>query len=141
MYRKCNSCGVEAHSEKDMQALKFICSEDSMYGYRNQCYNCKTTDNSTASIKYSKLAHQAKKRYDCTAQEYTERMLTSNVCEICGKTAEETKDSLCYDHDHSTMEFRGVLCRGCNRSLGQLGDNLEGIIKVVKYLEKHNDTH
>jgi len=57
---------------------------------------------------------------------------SSACCEICSSTEE-----LCYDHDHDTMEFRGVLCRGCNRSLGQLGDNLESINKVVKYLKKN----
>lgn len=136
MYRKCNSCGVEAHNKEDIARFNFIPSSESRYGYRNKCYSCRPTDNSSTEIRYSKLAYQAKKRYGCTAKEYTERMLTSTVCEICGKTAEETRDSLCYDHDHDTMEFRGVLCRGCNRSLGQLGDNLSGILKVVKYLEK-----
>jgi len=34
------------------------------------------------------------------------------------------------------MEFRGVLCNKCNRSIGQLGDTLESIQKVVAYLSK-----
>ena len=72
---------------------------------------------------------------DNSKKTYNERMSAQTSCEICGKTEE-----LCYDHCHKTMEFRGVLCRACNRSLGQLGDNLEGIKKVLDYLErKHID--
>jgi hypothetical protein len=78
-----------------------------------------------------KTDHQTKKRYGVDVDTYNARMVAQTSCEICGKTEE-----LCYDHCHSTMQFRGVLCRGCNRSLGQLGDSLESILKVVKYLEK-----
>jgi len=57
-------------------------------------------------------------------------MSTSDRCEICS-----SRDSLCYDHDHNTMRFRGVLCNKCNRSIGQLGDTVESIQKVLFYLK------
>jgi hypothetical protein len=34
------------------------------------------------------------------------------------------------------MEFRGVLCRTCNKAVGQLGDNVEGLQKALDYLTK-----
>jgi len=80
-----------------------------------------------------KTDHQTKKRYGVDADTYKRLMATSSCCEICGKIEE-----LCYDHCHDTMKFRGVLCRGCNRSLGQLGDNIEAIQKVLDYLQKEN---
>jgi hypothetical protein len=52
------------------------------------------------------------------------------VCECCGK---ESNKIVC-DHDHVTGNFRGWLCDPCNRSIGQLGDNLEGLINAVFYL-------
>lgn len=63
------------------------------------------------------------------------------TCEICGKTVEETvkwesknaPKRLCVDHDHETMQFRGVLCSVCNRQLGWYEANKEAI---NKYLEK-----
>jgi hypothetical protein len=58
-------------------------------------------------------------------------MASQQSCEICDSTKE-----LCYDHDHVTMKFRGVLCRQCNRALGQLGDSLDRVLKVVDYLKK-----
>jgi len=70
------------------------------------------------------------KAYKCTPEEYHERMATSKVCEICGNST-----NLCYDHDHSTMEFRGVLCSNCNSGIGFLGDTLESITRAKAYLE------
>jgi hypothetical protein len=32
--------------------------------------------------------------------------------------------------------FRGWLCDPCNRSLGVLGDNIEGLVKCINYLNK-----
>lgn len=63
------------------------------------------------------------------------------VCEICGKSVDEvvkTKSkfgphSLCVDHDHATMEFRGLLCAVCNRQLGWYEKHKEAI---NKYLNK-----
>lgn len=88
-------------------------------------------NNANPKQKDWKTDHQTKKRYGIDAETYKQRMASKSSCEICGSTEE-----LCYDHDHTTMEFRGVLCRGCNRSIGQLGDNLESILKVVDYLKK-----
>jgi hypothetical protein len=34
------------------------------------------------------------------------------------------------------MQFRGVLCNKCNRSIGILGDTVESIQKVLFYLTK-----
>jgi hypothetical protein len=41
-----------------------------------------------------------------------------------------------YDHSHQTGAFRGWLCDPCNRSLGGIGDNIEGVIRVANYLLK-----
>jgi hypothetical protein len=114
------------------QLEKFVKSNTSKYGRRNECISCRVSRNLlNPKIKDWKTDHQTKKRYGVDAETYKQRMAAQTSCEICGKTEE-----LCYDHCHDTMEFRGVLCRGCNLSLGQLGDNLEGILKVVKYLTK-----
>jgi hypothetical protein len=57
------------------------------------------------------------------------------VCECCGKKPK--KGALCLDHDHLTDEFRGWLCGACNRSIGQLGDTLAGVINAVLYLQRY----
>ena len=52
-------------------------------------------------------------------------------CELCGRV-----EALHLDHDHITHEFRGWLCRSCNTSLGGLGDNVEGLLRAIAYLER-----
>lgn len=68
-------------------------------------------------------------RYNVTLEEYNRQMSTSNICEIC-----DTTHNLCYDHNHNTMKFRGVLCRKCNSALGKLGDNEQGLLKALRYI-------
>ena len=76
--------------------------------------------------------------YGCTPDQYYERMTTSAVCECCGISPEESsKGKLCYDHDHNTMEFRGVLCHTCNRAFGMLGDTLESVENLLNYARRH----
>lgn len=55
------------------------------------------------------------------------------LCPICKK-----ERLLIYDHCHKTGAFRGWICQGCNTGLGNLGDNLEGLMKAVEYLRLHS---
>jgi hypothetical protein len=80
-------------------------------------------------------AYKIEKYYGITEAEYTERMATSDVCEICGDNA----STLGYDHCHDTGDFRGVLCMPCNTGLGKLGDNLTGLLSALKYLARFYD--
>lgn len=52
-------------------------------------------------------------------------------CAICGTKPDYR---LCVDHRHDTGKVRGLLCRQCNRSIGQLGDTPEGLLRAYKYL-------
>jgi len=56
----------------------------------------------------------------------------NHKCGVCSAT----KD-LCVDHCHTTGKVRGILCRSCNRSLGQLGDSIESVRKLLAYLEDY----
>ena len=57
-----------------------------------------------------------------------------DVCECCGKVPRYWV----IDHDHETDKFRGHVCKSCNNAIGLLGDNLKGVMKAVKYLEKQD---
>ena len=54
-------------------------------------------------------------------------------CAIC-KIEIELMDSA-IDHNHETGEFRGVLCRQCNRALGMFKDSPTILRNAVEYLE------
>lgn len=132
--RVCKDCGVECFLS-NLLPVWFVADKGSKHGYRNLCVSCAVKrNNKHPKQKDWKTDHQTKKRYGIDAETYKQRMQSSDKCEICESTKE-----LCYDHDHNTMEFRGVLCRSCNRAIGQLGDTLESLNKVVSYLERKKD--
>lgn len=136
--RKCNTCGLEAHTKEDLEL--FEKETRGKYGRRNNCKACKRkrdtywrSKNKDKTIYKTKKYH-AEKVYGISLDEYLKRMSTSDCCEVCGN-----EDKLVYDHCHDTMNFRGVLCNKCNRSIGQLGDTLESLEKVVSYLRRANE--
>jgi hypothetical protein len=46
-------------------------------------------------------------------------------------------DEMKVDHDHATGQVRGLLCHGCNVSIGLLRDSPERARKLALYLERH----
>ena len=57
------------------------------------------------------------------------------VCAICLKHSEKGKRSLALDHDHRNGKIRGLLCRFCNQAIGQLDDDVDRLIRAIKYLQ------
>jgi len=55
-------------------------------------------------------------------------------CELCGKIP-KTRKQMHRDHDHVTGRFRGWLCHCCNTSIGKLGDNVDGLLAAIDYLQ------
>ena len=56
-------------------------------------------------------------------------------CAICKKPSKDGC-SLAMDHNHKTNEFRGLLCKECNRALGLFGDNIDILQNAVIYLQE-----
>lgn len=52
-------------------------------------------------------------------------------CALC-----KEKTAVDVDHCHDTGKIRGLLCRGCNVGLGQLGDTVDGLLRAIEYLRK-----
>ena len=121
LLRYCKRCNTKAYDEEGLQLFKK--NRTCKHGRVNLCKKC---NNKTSS------KGLASSRYNITIEEYEKAMKTSDCCEICGST-----NRLSYDHDHRTMEFRGVLCFGCNTGLGKLGDNEAGILKALAYLKRN----
>ena len=61
--------------------------------------------------------------------------LNTGFCHCCGRKS----DSLHFDHDHNTKKYRGFLCHFCNTGIGKLGDNIEGVNRALRYLERHEE--
>lgn len=88
-------------------------------------------------LKISQRKTQLKKKYGITVQEY-DKILTAQGghCFFCDRTPDQERYGvLNVDHDHSTGRVRGLLCMTHNRALGVFGDNEEGLIKALSYVQ------
>jgi hypothetical protein len=133
--RQCK-CGTTAYTEEDLSL--FSKNPACKYGRAHECITCyNTRKKQWASNNYDKVRDKdVKYLYGITKDEYDMLMSRSSSCEICGST-----NKLVYDHDHNKRgleAFRGVLCDKCNRGLGFLGDNEEGLHKAYLYLNRYN---
>lgn len=54
-------------------------------------------------------------------------------CAICNKPP-NSRQPLVFDHCHETDTFRGYLHNSCNRSIGVFGDDIQGLLNVLNYL-------
>lgn len=81
--------------------------------------------NKRGGRRYSKYGI-TKKIFDDYIEEH------NNCCPICNKLLEKK----IIDHDHSTGNFRGVICNKCNTILGMANDNIEILQNSINYLSK-----
>lgn len=87
--------------------------------YENRCKKCKRKRD--AFVKQVKIHAPPK-------TEFCQRPTCIRKAEAC-------------DHDPKiddpVLAFRGWLCHHCNRSLGQLGDDIESVAGLYEYLVRH----
>ncbi len=119
------------------EQIKHITSFNIVRYYRrnNELRSCRRTICKECRNKQSRI-RQFKKNHGISVEERDKIIyLQKGLCAIC-KIKLKGGQFNHLDHDHSTGEIRGVLCHLCNTSLGHFGDNLDGIMRVVKYLKK-----
>lgn len=73
------------------------------------------------------------KQYGLTMEIY-ERIVRrqQGLCAICRKPP--NKQRLHFDHDHSTGQFRGLICGRCNWAMGKFEDDPNLLFNVIAYL-------
>jgi len=140
--KRCTQC----KEEKDL--LTFYNSKASKDG---KSYRCKECDK-ISGIAYRKRHKERDRRnrrdtswrikYGLTPKMYNQMLEDQNgKCPICqnqlreGWTKNHHKNRACIDHCHKTNKVRGILCTMCNKGIGLLGDDLEGILRAKEYLE------
>ena len=111
VFKRCIKCG-EIKSLVDFKKDRRRCKD----GTINTCNKC--------SQKNQLLANRLRKEWIRSGKKIPEH------CENCG-----IKCSVVCDHDHKTGELRGWLWQPCNRSIGGLGDNIEGLEEAILYLQ------
>ena len=61
-------------------------------------------------------------------------------CAICTDPLPPEDHKIHVDHNHETHQWRGLLCSGCNRGLGQFRDNPDTCDRAADYLRLRNPT-
>ena len=61
-------------------------------------------------------------------------LFEDTVCEICGRASRTRRLSV--DHNHRTLEVRGLLCYRCNYILGWFRDDSERFASAAEYLNR-----
>ena len=75
-------------------------------------------------------------RYGVSRSEYENLMrIAGGVCELCG-----SGHILSLDHCHQSGLVRGILCMRCNTAMERFDEMPDFPARVVKYLEKHNES-
>ena len=97
--------------------------------------NCNEAD----SLRLRNYLSQVKHKYKLSEEQVRDLMdEQKGICGICDKSLDHTGKVFHIDHEHNSGKIRGLLCPICNLSLGKLGDTVESITKVLKYL-KHKE--
>jgi len=144
--KTCNVCG-ETKPLSEYYPTQFKSKEfpDKIY-YHGKCKSCfikaKQKDYTPEKGRDKNLRYN----YGITLEEYN--ILLSNQegkCATCGTTEPGGRKSgrgggtnvFVVDHCHDTGKVRGLLCHSCNRAMGLLGDNVNIIESMIKYLEQY----
>lgn len=94
----------------------------------------------TTGYKKSHRKYKLKSTYDITLEDYDNLLkFQNNKCAICeceSKISDGRNRRLHVDHDHKTGKIRGLLCKGCNTSLGVFKDSKEILQRAINYLNK-----
>lgn len=112
---------------------------DRMKGY---IFNPKPKYETTSE---QRRANHLMTRYRMTLQDWDDMFAAQgNACASCGAVEPQgSKEPFQVDHNHQTNVLRGILCRRCNRLIGQLGDCAGGVAanltRFLSYLSVSGD--
>ena len=121
------------------------CHTDRVHFARGQCHNCymrayqrehDTAERRARWAKSVRLRRMLRKsvEWGLGPDEFWQRV--ERGCTICGAVFDESAwGGPRFDHNHATGGFRGLLCHGCNTSIGHLKDNPALIRRAAAYVE------
>ena len=88
--------------------------------------------------KSSWVARKLSRVYGLTIDEYTAMFIAQGgACYVCKATTEKL---LAVDHDHATNRVRKLLCSRCNLVVGQVGEKIEILERLIDYLRENADS-
>lgn len=133
MKKRCSKC------KKEKELTEFGLKKYNTDGLNHYCKIC---ENERAKKNYSnpvyrerKKYYQIKKLYGLSKEDYFEMLSNqNNKCSICGDGLLNDKNTH-IDHSHTTGKIRGILCKKCNHILGNVNDDIQILLRMIKYLK------
>jgi 5-methylcytosine-specific restriction endonuclease McrA len=121
----CRRCGVEKPLSEFNKERK---QKDGYTRYCRQCKEAMRTPNKYDAIKHR--INRQYKTYGLTAKQVLTLFEKAQYkCQLCGSVK-----GLSIDHDHTSLQVRGILCEDCNRGLGIFKDSIDILQKAIEYL-------
>ena len=117
--KKCSKCGKVFPLTEEFFTRNQSTNTGGDKYFRPECKEC--------TKKMSKGRDQAKKLAGNPSSP-----VLGTPCDLCGRTDKK----LVFDHCHETLVQRGWLCDNCNRSMGMLGDDVNGMLLTAIYIAK-----
>jgi acetyltransferase-like isoleucine patch superfamily enzyme len=145
--RICSKCGEQKHIleygvRADTGRLDRRC-RDCVAAYHRK-WRKKNPGRSSAATRRWQLRNPEKVRdghrrrsYGMEPGEFDARLEAQNrECAVCQKLIDESAD---VDHCHKTGKVRALLCRQCNRGLGQMRDDARYLQLALAYLHRFGE--
>jgi len=127
----CRTHGEQFRSGEEMKPLR-------PYGIYMEASPCAvpTCKKPVFSVQFCSGHASKMSRYSLSAED----LIALSMVAECENPGCQNTTRLHIDHDHSTGNVRGVLCSGCNTSLGSLQDSPNRILGLVQYLDSNRSS-
>ncbi len=136
----CKTCGIEKPLDEFYKVNK-----KSKY-HQGTCKVCTVKKQSATYCPEKGRDKNLRYNYGITIDDYNKILKEQGgVCKICQtddpkgrKTGRGGSIDVFYvDHNHKTGKVRGLLCNTCNRAIGYIGENVNTLEQMIKYLNDH----
>lgn len=127
--KQCTNCKIT----KLLNSSNFPPHNKTKSGFCSWCRECRSTYRSSIS----------RGKFRSSIDDETLKNLKKNTkfCMICGnepqvmRCGKKLVKTLCVDHCHKTLKFRGLLCFNCNLGLGKFQDSIKILENAIIYLK------
>lgn len=124
--KTCRRCGISKNIfdfERNQKTIK------GRIARRGECKECR--------VRKKPLKANIRKEYEKNNPKQS--IGEEFCCPICKvKFLRQYTNDVVLDHDHSTGEARGYICRNCNSGMGQMEDSPQILMRATKWLQKKN---
>jgi hypothetical protein len=153
-HKVCTKCGIEKpvadfYKRKDRNYAPINHCKECVLSHRrgNPAYAAACKRNWLKNLERNRKRNRDRNRrlkfvaYGTTEEGYkTLFFQQEGMCAICGSSPKPHLNGdprFHVDHDHATLEIRGLLCSRCNLGLGYFSDDPSLLVKAIEYLAKN----